>query len=77
MPLPGPPAEKEPPPPRRVCRVARAKMSSEEMGRPSKARWMCVKAGIIGLGEGGCVGRERKPPVYFAGRLRSSLEMGM
>lgn len=52
-------------------------MSSEEMGRPSKARWMWVKAGIVGFGEGGCVGRERKPPVYCARRLRSSPERGM
>lgn len=63
IPLPGPPALNEPPPPKRVCRVARAYISSEEIGKASKARWMCVKAGRFGFMGGGKGGRERNPPV--------------
>ena len=63
MPFPGPPAEKEPPPPRRVCRVARAYISSDDIGRASKATWICVSGGSEGLIGGGRDGNERKPPV--------------
>jgi hypothetical protein len=38
MPLPGPPAEKEPPPPSNVCKMATAYMSGDPIGGASKAR---------------------------------------
>ncbi len=63
MPFPGPPAEKEPPPPRSVCNVARAYISSEDIGRASKARCICVRGGSEGLIGGGRDGNDRKPPV--------------
>jgi hypothetical protein len=38
-------------------------MSSEEIGRASNARWMCVSGGSEGLIGGGKDGKDRKPPV--------------
>lgn len=38
-------------------------MSSEEIGRASKAMWMWERWGSAGLIGGGRCGSERKPPV--------------
>ena len=42
-------------------------MSGDEMGRASKARWMCDRRGSIGFAGGGIGGKVRKPPVYCDG----------
>jgi len=63
IPLPGPPAEKDPPPPRRVCRVAKAYISGEEIGRASKEMWTCESGIERLLTGGGSGGSARNPPV--------------